>query len=123
MIIPWYLKAWGWLKRNWKWLILPVGIVLFLIGRFSKKTREFEVVSPALSGVDEKREKLMVDLTDDVEIVEKEKVEKLKKIDEEHAETVKKLTSDQKREADNLRDDPDELLEFLLGVGKDVRGG
>jgi len=118
----WLLKAWLWLKKNWKWVLFPIGIIAF-IGGFLLRRRAPKVVAPELAGADVVKEKLLVELEDEVKIVEKDKVAKLEKIDKEHAATVKKLTDDQKAEAQGLRTDPEKLQEFLLGVGKDVRGG
>lgn len=115
--------AWGWLKRNWKWLLFPIGLLLFLVGRFTKKTREVEVVSPELHEHDKKKEDLEKKLQDDLKDVAEEKAEKIAEIEEAHAKTIESLTIDQKHKVDELRGDPEKLTAYLLSVGKDIRGG
>ncbi len=122
-MLLWLKAAWGWLKRNWKWLLFPVGFLLFLIGRFSKKTRTLEVVSSDLHEHDKTKDKIDEQLEKDVKKVETEKAEKIQEIEREHSEAIKKLTDEQKKEADGLRQDPDALARYLIGVGKDIRDG
>lgn len=117
----WTEKALPWLKRNWMWLLLPVGIILFLLGRGSKPTRKIDVVSTKLHGADAKREELKKELAEKVKELDDEKVDKISTVVKEHKETIEKLTNEQKGEADNLLGDPDKLNSYLLEVGRRVR--
>jgi hypothetical protein len=51
-----------------------------------------------------------------------ERDKKVMEVRKEHAETIKELTDKQKAQADVLSFDPDLLNEYLLNVGKEIRG-
>jgi hypothetical protein len=119
----WTYKAKPWLKKNWMWLLLPVGILLFIFGRTSKPTRKIDVVSTKLHGADVKREELKAELEDKVKELDDEKADKIAKVVIEHKGVIDSMTDEQKEKADELLEDPDELNSYLLNVGQHVRGG
>jgi Skp family chaperone for outer membrane proteins len=114
-------KAWPWLKANWKWLLFPIGILVFIAGYTSKS--KIGTVSSELLGAAEDRK--VIEGRTAGQIVEEKQVrdEKLAKIEKEHSATVSKLTRAQRDQMEKLRNDPDKVNEFLLKVGKDIRGG
>jgi flagellar motility protein MotE (MotC chaperone) len=119
----WAVKAWFWFRKNWKAVLLGVttlGLGL-LLGRAFKKRPE--VVAPELVEHAEVSDKADKKAEEEIVVAQLERDTRLKEIDEEHADTIKNLTDEQKEKASELENDPDELNEFLLDVGKDVRNG
>jgi len=123
MIAPlWLVAAWGWLKKNWMWILLPVGVLLFLSGRLSKKTQVIEVVNPELQGHEEKKRGIDQKADAELKRLQEERAKKLAAVEAEHSAVLEALREEQKKKADDLRDDPDQLARYLLEVGKDIRG-
>lgn len=116
------LAAWGWVKMHWRWLLFPVGILLFLLGRLTRKsTPVVQVVSPALEGHDKVDQELQKKLDASLTQVDEQKQKQLLDIETEHAATIKTLTDDQKKQMADLRSDPDQLASFLKSVGDSAR--
>lgn len=109
--------AWEWLKKNWHWVLFPIGIALAVFG-FRRKT---PVVAPALVGADEvlDREDTKADLVKAQALADKDK--QIAEITQKHDATIAKLTEEQRKEADSLQEDPEKLNAFLLNVGRDQR--
>jgi hypothetical protein len=118
------IKAWTWIKKNWKWLLFPIGALLGLIGFFwgrgSKKT-DVHVASPVLADAETIRREAEEKAQEDIRKAEEEHKKEVARIESEYKETIAKLTDDQKTKVDELRSDPDKLTAFLLSVGKDIR--
>ena len=116
----WTLKAWPWLKKYWKWLLFPLGIIIFILGYSSRK--KITVTSSELLGHAEEKKKLDDEAARQLGTARADRDVKLAGIQKEHEATVAKLTRKQRDEMEELREDPDKLNDFLLGVGKDIRG-
>ena len=116
-----FLKVWSWIKKYWKWLLFPIGVLAFFIGRATAK-RNFTVVNPELHEADKKAREAQKEADREAGEAKTEKDEKVSELKKEHAETLEKLTDEQKERVEELEDEPDALNEFLLGVGKDIRG-
>jgi predicted negative regulator of RcsB-dependent stress response len=115
-----FTKIKSWLKKNWKWLLFPIGVALYVVGYFSRT--KLNVVPSEVAGAavvkddaDSKAEAAKVK-------AEEVRLEELVKVEKDHAATIDKLTDDQKEKAKELKGDPAKLNEFLLGIGKDIRG-
>lgn len=116
-----FLKAvWVWLKKYWKYLLFPVGI---LLGLLAMRRRKVNVVAPELLGAEENRRKVEKEAAKQLKKAEKDRRQKTDDIEKEHAVTIQKLTQEQREKLKELREDPDELNSFLLQVGKDIRVG
>ena len=113
---------WSWLKKYWMWLLLPVGVVVFFLGKLSGRKAP-EIVTSELVGASET--KVDADKKAGEEKAEAKEELGLKKAEvlKEHAETVKKLNEEQKKRADELVDNPKKLNDFLLEVGRSMRDG
>lgn len=118
--MTWYAKAWEWTKTNWMWLLFPIGIALYLVGRASGGTTT--VVSPAsllvrdsIAKNDAAAEAAKVRAAEAL-------AARLKEIEAKHAATLEVLTLAQEAKVEELRSDPEALNAFLLSVGKDIRG-
>lgn len=114
------LKILTWLKTNWKWLLFPVGILLFLIGRLTSRKPPV-VVAPELVGAAEEKLKAEEEAKSKALEAEADKKRRLVEIEKEHAEALRKLTDNQKKLVEALKDDPERLNDFLIDVGKSVR--
>ena len=114
------LNIWTWLKANWKWLLFPVGILLFIVGRFTARKLPV-VVAPEMVGAAEEKLKAEEDAKSKALEAEAAKQRRLAEIEKEHAEALKKLTDNQRSLVKALQDDPEKLNDFLIDVGKSVR--
>ena len=116
-------KVWTWIKKYWKYLLFPVGIVLGIIAMVSGRRRVGNVVAPGELETEGERTQANEEAQQKAREAAEAKKKAVESLEREHADTIKKLTDQQKKEVDGLRGDPDKLNEFLLGVGKEVRGG
>lgn len=114
-------KIWGWLKKYWKWLLFPVGIVLGILALVNKD-RIKDVVAPEAVKAEEDRIKHELEARKRAEQAEQERKAAVEELERRHADTLEKLTEGQKAQVEELRENPDKLNEFLIGVGKGVRG-
>ncbi len=115
----WNDKAWPWLKKNWKWILLPVGILLAIIQLMPRK-RTLQA-SSELAGAAEVEREAEEEAKEEIFEAMVKKDESLKAIDKKHAEVIEKLTEEQKGKVELLREDPEELNSFLLDVGRNIR--
>ena len=115
-----WVKVWTWLKANWKWLLFPVGILLFLAGWLLRP--KTVVVDSALhnAALAEDKAKAEADKKNAEALAVKDAA--VQKIEAEHQATIKQLTDEQKSKVTELRDDPDALNQYLLDVGNQIRG-
>lgn len=107
-------KVWEWLKANWKWLLFPVGIVLFIIGRFSRPP-ELVTIDPTKEA-DERakaeRERREAELAAEQARLR----ERLDAVHRANADKLKKLTNEQMDQAAELEQDPEKLNEWLRSL-------
>lgn len=115
------MKALLWLKQNWKWLLFPIGLLLWLAGRLSARSPASPRVSSELIEHFERQAQI------DAEAAAKEKQavvirdELLRGIEQEHTKAVQAVTADAEAKAVALKNDDQALNQFLKQVGKDVR--
>ena len=121
MIAWWTIRALPWLKKYWKWLLFPIGVLVFIAGYVVRPKPK--VLSSELLG--HAKVKKDIDRKTAGQIIEakEERDKKVAEIEKQHAATVAKLTRDQRGKLKELREDPDKVNEFLLQVGKEIRGG
>jgi len=117
----WTLKALPWLKKYWKWLLFPIGILIFIAGYVSRPKPK--VLAPELLDHAAEREKIEKRTAGQIVEAKEERDKKLAEVEKEHAETVSKLNAEQRGKMQRLRQNPEELNKFLLQVGKDIRRG
>jgi hypothetical protein len=123
MFILFLHRVWAWLKKYWKYLLFPVGLILGAIAMFSGRREVGDVVAPGEVETEDERTKASDEAKAKAAAAAESKRKALEDIEREHFETLEKLTKDQRAQVKELREDPDKLNEFLLGVGKEVRGG
>jgi hypothetical protein len=113
------LKAWPWFKKYWKWFLFPIGIIIYIVGYSTHK--KSMVVAPSLLGAAEDKLKAEEKAREETTEAKEKRDEALAAVEKEHAETVAKLTDEQRAKMESLRKEPDKLNEFLVGVGKSIR--
>lgn len=118
----WLLKAWGWLKRNWKWLLLPVGVVLYLVGRASSK-KEVSVLSPGLVAHEEVKAKLDAEAAQKKQAADEKAAAQLSGIEANRSAKVSSETQKQVDEIEAVQGDPAKVTDLLKNIGKDIREG
>lgn len=115
------MKAWAWIKKYWKYLLFPVGIIVGILGVLSRRKDVGDVVAPKEVETEGEREAANAEAKKKAEEAEAAKKKAVEDLEREHADTIDKLTDEQREKVEELREDPDKLNEFLLGVGKEIR--
>jgi hypothetical protein len=121
-VVLFFSKAWAWTKKNWQWLLLPIGIILYLVGRAGGDKVVISGQTQTLHDADEAAKTERDKAQAEKERLEAAKNKKVAEVLQEHDATLKKLTDEQKDEMSDLLKDPQELNEYLLQVGKEIRG-
>lgn len=120
----WTTKAWPWLQANWRWILFPIGALLFLAELASHMNHG----SPdPLFNADGRaaEEKKKRDADDSAAAAaratalaaEQEAVKvRLAAVHKEHQKTLQKLNADQMAQATTLEGDPEALNAFLRSL-------
>lgn len=103
------------------WLLFPVGVFIYLAGRQQGKVvvvdkREESDAARVFEEKVEARKQAAIDELDQALVQRTEAVVR------EHTEAINALTEEQRMVADELLDNPDELRNYLMGVGRRARG-
>lgn len=107
-------KIWAWLKANWKWLLFPVGIALFIIGRLSSGSRTTTIDPTAAA---DERAKVEKDRRERELQEERDRLrERLAEVHREHQAKLQQLTDDQMGRAAELEGDPEALNAWLRSL-------
>ena len=117
----WLIAAWKWFKKYWMWLLFPVGVLVFIVGRLTAKGPP-TIIAPEVVGAEEERRRAREEADRKAFEAERDRQIKLDKVRERHDELIKDLTDEQQEKVKELEEDPDKLNEFLLDVGRAVRG-
>lgn len=112
------LAAWAWLKKNWKWVVFPLGILVWLAKNFFMRPT---VVSPEL--VQHMEERARIDEEARVRAAQAELARnaQVTKVEEKHDAQVAGLNAEAVRTSKELQGDPVKLNDFLKKVGADAR--
>jgi hypothetical protein len=114
--IWWSSKALPWLKKNWKWVVFPIGILLLLANRSRgpQASSELAGAAKAAEKINKKAEVKAAEAAADLE-------EGVADAVEEHDEVVLDLIEETKKNTDEIRKDPEKVNKFLKGVSDKVR--
>lgn len=112
--------AWRWLKRNWKWLLLPVGIVIWLVGRLMAR-KTVVVESSALGEHAEVERKVEAQAEEKKAELAQEREAQLAGIAAEHAAKSTSITQQHVAEAAATEGDSEKVNDLLSQVSKDMR--
>lgn len=100
-------KVWGWLKRNWKWILFPVGFLVFVGGiLIAAKSRDTDSLLPPDLGEEGE------DLADEILVAVAERDRQLEELLVKHHERLEELDGDQRKELEELKKKP--LEEVVL---------
>ncbi len=117
----WLKRAWLWVKTHWQWLVLPVGAVLWLLGRLTAGKKPVVVADGEIVGHD------LVQASEDAKaaqlVAQADALEqaKLQGIASGQSAAQSALVTQVKQEAAAVEADPEKVNELLLKVGKDMR--
>jgi hypothetical protein len=115
----WNNKALPWLQKNWKWIVLPVGL-LMLVGRVLSE-RKTTVVSSELSGAAEVEKKADQVMETQVAVAKATEVAQVDAAGEARERAMRALTGEERTKVNELVGDPVALNEYLKNTGKSVR--
>jgi hypothetical protein len=107
-------RVWVWLKANWQWVLFPIGIALFLMGRYSRPA-DLTVVDP-LEDADARQREEGRQLQEALEHERQLVREQLDTVHRENRDTIARLTEEQRLEAARLEDDPEALNKWLRSL-------
>lgn len=119
MVPLWVLQAGQWFRKNWRWVVFPLGIAAAVLG-WTRRTN-VTLASSTLIDADQTAKRLAdeaaakekgAELLRDVKIVEADHTFEV---------TVEALQTRQEAAAAELTQDPDALNRVLLDVGKRQR--
>lgn len=117
-----FLKsAWVWLKANWKWLIAPVGVVLWFIARASASKAAPVVADGAIVGHDEEVAKADADAAVQKAQADATAQAQHAQLDAGHAAAVGAIDKTLVAEADAARGDADKVNEILKDTSKEMQ--
>ena len=102
------------------WLLFPVGILTYLVGRMSVKKLP-DVVAPEVVGAGENLRREREEADRKISEAEQERRLELDKVQQTYEEVLHELTDTQRSKAKELEADPERLNEFLLEVGTQIR--
>lgn len=121
MTIPfWTLQAWAWLKKNWRWVLFPLGIALAILG-WTRRTN-VTLASSSLLEADQNAKELADRAAAQNSIAKAVEAAKIQAADHELDVDVAVVQDHEKAAAPVLIQDPDALNKMLLDVGKRNRG-
>jgi len=103
------VKVWEWLKKNWKWIVFPVGICLALLGWYLwwTKSPPDDVNS---STTNDAADQAIKDTNDAIDNKEKA----LEELEEKHGEKLAAMTDEQRAEFEEVKKKPiDEVASWI----------
>jgi hypothetical protein len=120
MVTAWLKAAAAWTVRNWKLLLFPIGILVWIAGRASSR-KTVVLQSPELEEHFELKRRLDEEATaKKVEAAQKHAAA-TRKATEVYLDKTKQVEEQAAQRVAELQTDPDALNDFLKQTGKDVR--
>jgi hypothetical protein len=94
-------KFWPWLKKYWKWVLFPVGILMAIGAAIvgSKVIDEVEPDQKKLDDADDKRDQRIAE-------ADAERDAKLQELAEKHQARLEEISGDQEKELEELTEKP-----------------
>lgn len=112
------MAIWIWLKKYWKWVLFPVGALLWLATR----RRTVQVTSSEREGQARVEAEATTQAADKLERARRTRDGEVSRVEKRIDAELDKLDASARAEAERLKEDPQALNDFLRSVGKDVRG-
>jgi len=116
----WMFLTKEWLKKYWKWLLLPLGVLLWLLGRATAR-KTVVVTSGALAQADEAKTEIDAKAASRVREADGKEAAQLAGISAQHSAAVASETQRLVDAAEEAQGDPDKVNDLLRQVGKDMR--
>jgi hypothetical protein len=113
--------AWAWVKKNWRWLLAPVGILLYLLGRAGR--RNVVVQSPTLVEHQQVAHEAEEKAEAERKVAAATRDKKIERLNQDHDQVIQRLKEADARTAEALKDDPVALSRFLNQVDQDISKG
>jgi len=105
-----------WLKVQWKWVVAGLAVLgAFLLGVLLRRR------PTPLPPVDETQKRVEEETEAKERVLEEKKNAEVESIEKARVETIKELTEEQKQRYEELKDKPDELSGWLIGLGQKNR--
>lgn len=118
MMLWWTTKALPWLKKNWQWVLLPIGLLITASKLFKPKLES--VSAESLGAADTKQEaNTLANINSD--IAAKARDEEAKRFQKEIEDAINVEVEDITVKTQPLKDDPKAANEHLLDVGRSMR--
>lgn len=114
-----FATAWAWLKKWWKWLLLPIGAGLWLLGRATAKTK-IVVASPELQEHAELEQGWAAEADQKKTTAAVEKRIRDELIEKDYTESMEKVHQKVEDASAGLENDPILLTNYLKKAGKNV---
>lgn len=116
----WLFLTWEWLRKHWKWLLLPVGLLIWLLGRVTAK-KQVTITSTALADADVAKAGIEEEAASRRKLADAKEAAQLGGVASQHAAAVATATQKQVDSAAEAQGDPERVNALLLSVGKDMR--
>lgn len=116
----WLFLTWEWLRKHWKWLLLPVGLLIWFLGRVTAK-KQVTITSTALADADVAKAGIEEEAASRRKLADAKEAAQLGGVASQHAAAVATATQKQVDSAAEAQGDPERVNALLLSVGKDMR--
>jgi hypothetical protein len=118
-VLPWWTRAWNWF-RKWGWV--PLGLlfllIVFILGGAVIRRREDGRVLTPLDDIKDALERHDAEVAIEVEKERQRHVAEVVRIEREHQAQIDKLTEDQERRRQELRQNPKKLARWLTALAR-----
>lgn len=118
--MTWVPAAWAWLKKNWQWVLLPVGAVIWLLGRSSAR-KTVVVESSTLNEHEKFRAEVESETRGRLDVAESERRSAHVKVETIRDDRLKEADAAARAQAKALESNPEELNDFLKKVGRSAQ--
>lgn len=102
-------KVWEWVKRNWKWIVFPVGVIGAVLGWYlwwRSKPKDDNTTTTT----DQAADQAIKDTNDAVDV----KDQALKELEQQHGEKLATMTEEQREEFEEVKKkDIDEVASWI----------
>lgn len=117
--LSWWERAVVWFRR-WGWI--PVAIVIAILafaagGFIFRRRKDGKVMDPlsdVLEAVERNNHKIDAELQEAAYVRD----QRIAEIEQQHAETIRNLTEDQKKRAEQYRRNPERMARWLTGLAQ-----
>lgn len=102
-------KVWEWVKKNWKWIVFPIGVIGAVLGWFlwwRGRPKDDDTTTTTDSAADQ--------AVKDTNQAHDDKDKALKELEEKHGEKLSTMTDEQREEFEEVKKKPiDEVASWI----------